>query len=239
MSKDKQTGITSFTEDMTNTHMPIIRATLEDVSDDRRKFVKGQAGNTLLFRSFASFRYFLENQAKRPSSLNEAITLRRLSYTLFDDDEQFEANCNRIADSFLPKSPTIIVEDNTEEVETPDWLADDEKEVDTNQADVEAMLEKHQPIIAGFLNGATYEEVDIPATEWMADRARLSASKTLDAILSRCHQDVIFIGGKFKAAKEAHNDKLIKYWNAEGYIANLDRSIVKAAIKQGGYELDS
>jgi hypothetical protein len=239
MPKDKQTGHTSFTEDMTNVHLPIIHATCTEVSDDRRKYVKGQAGNTLLFRSAASFRYFLENQAKRPSSLNEAITLRRASYTLFDDDEQFEANCNRIANSFLPKSPVIVVEDNTEKVETPDWLADDEKEVDSDQADVDAMLEKHQPLIAGFLNGAEYDEIDIPATEWMSDRARLSASKTMEAMRERCHKDVIFIGGKFKAAKEAHNDKLIKYWNAEGYIANLDRAVVKAAIKQNGYELDS
>jgi hypothetical protein len=237
--KDKCQFTQTFQDLMTDVHMPNIRKTMNDISEDRRKWVVGQAGNTLLYRSASSIRYYLENPGRRPSSLNEAITLRQLAFSCFEDEKQFDENCKRITASFSPSAPVTIVEDNAKKEEIPAFVTENEDELEKIEAESEAMLEKNLPLIAGFLDGAKYDLIDIPPTEWMADRARLSACKVFAAMLDRCQQDVLFIGGKWKAAKAAHNEKLKLYWNGEGFFATEDRKVVRTAIKQGGYELES
>ena len=226
----------AFRDDLENVHVPLIRATIDDISEDRRKWVKGQAGNTLMFRAATSFLYFLENQRGRPSSLNEALALRSAAFNFFEDQEQFDAHALRILGSFKKSdSPLITVEDNSEPAPDPDWMTDDTDEIVAKEEDKEAMLELHLPLLEGFLTGAQYDAIDLEPSEWMQDRARLAARKVFEAMESRCHQDVIFIGGKFKAAKAAHNSKSVEYWNGEGFFANLDRAVVKEAIKHNGY----
>ena len=240
MSKSETTGYISFNDAMTDTHVPTLVATADEISEDRRKWVKGQAGNTLLFRAAVAFNSFLALPFRRPGSLNEAISLRNNAAKFFMDDEQFDEQARKVAEAFRPGTALVtIIEDNEDEPDTPEFVSENEEELDKREADTEVMREKNFPQIQGFLNGAKYDPIDIHNTEWMADRARTIATAAFSAMHERCHNDVLYNGGKWKDAKKARNQQKMTYHHAEGFLALSDRKLVEAAMKQGHYEIDS
>lgn len=239
MSKSETTGYISFNDAMTDTHIPVLYATSEEVSEDRRKWVKGQAGNTLLFRSAVAFNSYLANPFRRPGSLNEAISLRTNAMKFFADDEQFDEQSRKVAEAFRPGSSEVAtIEDNEDEPDVPEFVSENDDELEKIEADAEVMKEKNFPQIQGFLSGAKYDVIDIHNTEWMADRARTIATAAFAAMEDRCQNDVLYNGGKWKAAKKARNQQKMTYHHGEGFLALADRNLIQAAMKQGGYETE-
>jgi len=217
--------------------VPAVQACLDEITDDRRPWCDGQVGNQFLYGAAASFMYWLKNPGGRPSSLNEAIKLRSAAYDHFRDDEQFDQNAVRILESFKPSAYVTMTE--TEEEEVPDFVQENEAELEKREADEEAMLEQNLPALEGFLNGASYDYIDMPPNEIQSIRARNAIVKAFEAIENRVQQDVLFCGTKWKAAKKACNNQEKIRWASEGKIASMDRETVLAHRKAGSFYADN
>ncbi len=232
----KEDGYKTFEDHMAE-HQTLIVATLDDISDDRRPWVRGQVANTLLFRSGASYVHYRKNPARHASSLNEAICLRDAAANLYPNQEAYDKDAKGIFAALSPAAPVTVKGDKART--KPAFVATRDAELKKKAEDLDVLMQVILPRLEGFLNGAKYDRIDVQPSEHMNDRAHLAASKAFAAIENRVEQDLLFIADKWKTAAAARNVAECERWEGEGFFAEEDQKMVQSAINQGGYVLDS
>jgi hypothetical protein len=219
-----------------NGHFPLITATLSDISDDRRPWVTKQVGNTLLFRAGASYVYYRKNPARHASSLNEALILRELAASLYQNQEQYDKDALAIFEALSPNAPVKL--ETTKKVKVPAFVKERQEQIAKEAIEEDALMQKILPHLRGFLDGASYEYIDVQPSEFMHDRAHLAAAKAFQAMQDRVEQDITFIAKKWTSANEAQNIAEREKWEGEGFFAEQDLETVSSAISQGGFALE-
>ena len=203
-----------------------------DVSEDRRKWVRLQVANSFLFRAGYSFYYYQRNIYKNESALNEALALRNAAFQLYEDEyKRQKSDAEGVVRAFAPKPP-IKIERKKKGRKVPPMVLKKQTELAERRKKENVHRKKVEPLLAGFLDGAQYDPIEIVAHEIDSERAATAALKAAEAIQRRLDQDGLLCSENWEEADLQDDEEECNRWLSEIYLVEEDQKNFDAWRKQ-------
>lgn len=219
-----------------NEKVEIIRKTLADISEDRRKWLRLRVANSFLFGAGASFFHYKRAPKKNEALLNHAIAMRATAAEFYQDEEERQAaDAEGVVRYYSPKPP-IKIERKKGEREVPDTIKKMMAEAAKKVALQNIQREKILPDLEGFLDGAKYKEFDLQPSEFDADQAHDVVRRAFEKMDERIEQDLVFHAVKWVEASQNDDDNACALWQAESFLATEDKKLVQAVMKQYNFK---
>jgi hypothetical protein len=233
---NKEVGLQTFEQHWT----PIednLHKIVNEITEDRRNWMRLKVANSLLFGAGASFFYYCLAPNRNEASLNEAITLRNAATPFYgENEERMKSDAEGVCRYYEPKPPVAIERAKKAEDDMPQAVKDRQKELAKRAKQKFETRERIAPDLKGFLDGARYDPIDLMPSEMAATRATINASKALAAMEERCEQDILACSEKWQDAYDAGDTQKTAYWLSEISFAEIDKKLVQDRIKQYGYD---
>ena len=213
---------------------------VNEVSEDRREWMKLKVGNSLMFGSASSFFFHKVAPKRNEASLNEAIACRTAALAFYEgNDERLASDIESIERYYSPKPPIAIDRKKVKDEKVPAAVTKRLKALADRAKQQNETRSRIQPDLKGFLDGAKYDPFDLQPSEQAGERALNVATRAMSAMQERVEQDLLHCAGKWQEAWDAGDDTRKTYWEAELLFAEVDEKWLKDAAKQYNLEVSS
>ena len=215
----------------------VLHNIVNEITEDRRKWLRLKVANSLLFGAGASFFYYSLAPTRNESSLNEAITLRNAAIPFYqEDEERMKMDAEGTCRHYSPKEPVAIERSKKGKDKRPQALIDRSPAIAKRAKAKFDTRTRIAPDLRGFLDGAHYDRIDLMPSEMASARAIINASKAMSAMAERCEQDILYCCEKWEDAEDAGDKEKENYWLSEIAFAEMDAKLVADRVKQYGYD---